>query len=134
MADTLVNAAKNLTNLNVIVIAAGLSGKALQDLTTLTQRCLNKVLVRIVSVSTASDVDIRKAFAEAMEHIRALLVRQKDGTVKVLQVRTRNIEAVNKMDAMASQALQRYDTVKTIDASNSNEMRGLMALMGSTKI
>lgn len=50
------------------------------------------------------------------------------------QVRTRNIEAVNKMDAMASQALQRYDTVKTIDASNSNEMRGLMALMGSTKI
>lgn len=63
----------------------------LQDLTTLTQRCLNKVLVRIVSVSTASDVDIRKAFAEAMEHIRALLVRQKDGTVKVLQASTQSV-------------------------------------------
>ncbi|GLC34077.1 hypothetical protein PLESTM_000150500 [Pleodorina starrii] len=134
IGQKLVDASKRLANMHVVVIAAGLDGSALKDLERLTQLCNGKLGFRVITAATASDVDIKKAFAEAMDEIRALLLRDKNGNLQITTLRTRNAQLVQRSDAMAALAMQRYETSRTITSGDSNEMRSLIALMSSTSV
>ncbi|PNH05543.1 hypothetical protein TSOC_008175 [Tetrabaena socialis] len=129
----LVEASRKLKNLHVLVLAAGLGAGDLRQLEMLTQLCHGKVDVRIISVQKVDDVNIRQAFSKAMEEIRALLFKTKDGNMTVTTFRSRDPSKVQRVDMAAAAQIRGFEKTQVITQGNS-DMRGLIALMSSSSL
>ncbi|KAG2492967.1 hypothetical protein HYH03_008874 [Edaphochlamys debaryana] len=122
-AAKLSKATQKLSNLHVVIMAVGLGAKEQADFERLVSLTLaaqrqKKLTIKVVKRDSASDVNIRDAFVEALDDIRALIHRDAAGRVTVNMLRTRDRRKVQQMDQAAAKMAQSYKTTQLLSAAD----------------